>query len=245
MTQLKRGATLPRRTGRREIIRERNNKLTIRDTWQYPADNYLASIPALESAHPLFTTTYLQGPVVGVEDALVVTVTLTYVGFDPTAGGSDPADSPPRYWWDGSDRTAPIQYLNRDAGTMTFAALVTAARTGGYEPLDDSGRFIEFPAGAISTGGFELSGLTDFLDLGGSWNCERFDSSEPDVSNSCRWVAHGDVPGGPPTIRPDTTWLYLTPSFEEVAPGLFFIKEKWIPSQGDSGWNEDVYEEYV
>lgn len=243
MTQLKRGTDLPRRTGKREIIRERNNRLTIRETWQYDSDTFLADIPAEESAHPEFTTTYLQGPVVGSDEAGVTTAVQTWVGFDASAGGSSPNDSPPRYWWDGADRTVPIQYLNRDG--RDFGALVDSAVAGGYEPLDSAGRFIEFPPGAQSPNAHDIGGLTDYLDVGGSWNIERFASTPPDIANSCRWMSPGDVPGGAPTILTNTTWLYLTPSYEKVATGVYFVKEKLVPSQGDAPWNPDIYEEYA
>jgi len=250
-TEIKRGqgaaGSFNERRGR-EITREINNSLTIVETWQCDTPSFLTVIPAKGDAHPSYTTTYLLGPVKGKDKNGITDYTLIYSGFDANTGGTtDPADSPPRYWWEPADKTVPIEYLERDSGAKTFAALVTSARAGGYDPLDAKGNFIGFPAGSMSAVSTPLGGITDYLDVGGSWNCERFSATPPDVTKSCTYVATASVPGGPQETSPDADWLYLTPGYEEIAPGLYFIREKWIPSAGGTssvGWNAAIYDPY-
>lgn len=243
MTQVERtSANFPRRQGRK-ITREKNNRLTISEVWQFRSTSFLTDLAsdfAEQSAHYLYTTSYLQGPIVGEDNAGITTASITWVGFDASTGGSSPEDSPPRYFFDGQDVRVPVQYLNNGSRPKTFDELVTSSRSamsGGKNPLDSQGQFIGFPAGAFSPSGYDIGGLTDYLDVSGTWNCERFSSTAPDVSDGC--MIDPSPPGSPPDITVDTTWLYLTPSYEKLASGLFFIRERWIPGE----WNPDIYNE--
>jgi len=243
MTQVERtSATFPRRLGGRKITREKNNRLTITEVWQFRTSSFLTNLAtdfAEQSAHPEYATAFLQGPIAGEEDEgkTLTKAAITWVGFDASTGGSSPDDSPPRYFFDGQDVRIPIQYLNNGGRPKTFTQLVTSSRTAGFNPLNSQGDFVSFPPGALSPSGYDIGGLTDYLDVSGTWNCERFSATAPDVSDGC--MIDPAPPGSPPDITVDTTWLYLTPSYEKLATNLYFIRERWIPGE----WNPDIYNE--
>jgi len=247
MTTVKRGlganAAFNRRQ-KRSITRHENNALTIVETWQCRGVDFLTTIPAQFAPHPDYPSTFLTGQINSTEESDFTTYVLTYTGFDESSGGSSsPDDSPPRYWWEGVDRTTPIEYLER--GTKTFAALVASSKAAGASPLDTKKLFIGFPKGAVGPTGSVLRGITSFFEFGGVWNCERFSSIPPDMTKSCTYTA--TPPGSPPAIDADADWLYLTPSYEKLAAGVYFIKEKWIPSEGGTGsqgWKSDIYDAY-
>jgi hypothetical protein len=92
--------------------------LTIRETWQCRAVDVLTTIPALYAAHPDYPTAFLQGPVEMEIVSDIATYQLIYKGFDAESGGggTDPDDSPPRYFFNGVDRTIPITLLDRLIG---------------------------------------------------------------------------------------------------------------------------------
>jgi hypothetical protein len=221
----------------REITREENNTLTIRETWECDTPSFLTYLPERSDANADYPTTFLSGPAVGKDVNGITKYTLIYTGFDPTAGGgTDPDDSPPRYWWDGSERTIPVEY------NPNYGELVDFTDAAGKSPLDRNGRFAGWPEGAVAEDFEVLTGVTDYLGMAGTWNCERFSTSEPDVSKSCTYT--DDPPGGPPDIGPDHNWLYLTPSYEKLSPTVYKIRERWMPSGGGHVWSTNLYEAY-
>lgn len=221
--------------------KEENNRLTIVEVWQCDEASVLDNIPAPQTAHGTYTTTYLKGEVPIEITAGNATYTLTYQGFDNvSAGGSgDPDDSPPRLWWDGSEVRLPITYLNR-SNDQNFARLVDNSTAGGFSPLDYSTKaFNGFPLGATSDS-YPLAGITDYLDISGTWNRQRFTADPPDPAE---WLTIQTPPGDYPDISADTEWLRLVDSYEQLATGLFFVHERWIPSQGTYGWCRGIYPE--
>lgn len=235
MSTVKRGlsGSVPRMQSR-EVNRRDNNSLVIDEVWQCSKSSFLSLIPALETEHPTYLGTFLAGDFKGKEESDIITYNLHYEGYNNEGGIIPPASNPPVYWWDGSESVRPITYLAR--GAKTFAALVASARGYGEEPLDTKGIFIDFPKGAKSVSGIDIQGLTEFLDIDGTWNCERFASSAPDVNNGCK--IDTSPPGTPPTLPTGMTWLYLTPSYKKINTSLYFIKETWKPGY----WNCDIYD---
>jgi len=242
-TEIKRGkgstGTFNERRGR-EITREDNNTLTIRETWQCDTPSFLTYLPERSDANADYPTTFLSGPAVGKDVNGLTTYTLIYTGFDATAGGgSDPADSPPRYWWDGSERTVPVEY------NKNYSELVAYTESIDKSPLDRNGRFAGWPDGAVADaeeGAEVLTGITDFLGMAGIWNCERFSNSEPDVSKACTWTE--SPAGDAPDIGADHNWLYLTPSYEKLSASVYKIHERWMPSGGGKKWSPNLYDAY-
>lgn len=222
------------RMQKRSIAISSNGVMTITEIWQCPKSLFLSLIPAYQDVHPTYTSCYCTGEITGEEINDINTFTVVYSGYDNGDGAVDPDDVPPRYWFDGVDKVQPITYLNR--GSKTFAALVASTRALGLEPLDSKNRFVNFPLGAQSPNGDKIDGLTDFMQGNGAWNCERFASSAPSLSDACKLDA--SPPGGAPSLSSGYSWLYLTPSYEKLSATLFHIKETWIIVTG----NTDIYE---
>lgn len=208
---------------KRRFVREADNSLTVIEVRECRTADFPAVLPALQSAHATYTSTYLNGSIPAEDVGGGLThYTLTYKGFDDS-GGITPDTSPPRYWFEGADENRPITELH-EFRPNSFAALVTAAEADGKQVFDNAGNFLGFPTGFI-VGGDDVSFFKTFLDYGGTWNCERFSSTEPNVMDGCK--IDPSPPGNPPTAT-DGEWLYLTPSYEKLATNVFRIREKWL-----------------
>lgn len=224
--------------------KEDNQRLTIVETWQCLEANVLSNIPNIGTAHANYPTTYLTGTIPIEISAGQATYVLTYQGFDSYGTGTgtpstNPADIVPKLWWDGSEARLPITYLNKSASpdNLTFARLVANVQAGGFNPLDSNDRFVAFPSGSTSDS-YPMEGITDYYDVAGVWNRQYFSATVPDPAE---WLKIETPPGSYPDISADTEWLRLVDSYDLLATGLFFVHQRWIPSQGIHGWCRGIY----
>lgn len=212
---------------KQKFSREADNSLTVVELRECNEADFPAILPALQTAHGTYSSTFLNGsiPAENVGGGLIH-YTLTYKGFD-SSGGITADTSPPRYWFEGSDETRPITELH-DGRPNTFADIVTAALAQGLQLFDAAGNFLGLPKG-LTVSGDDISQFSNFLDVGGSWNCERFSSTAPDVGDGCK--IDPTPPGSPPDLSatlPDAQWLYLTPSYEKLATAVFKVRQRWL-----------------